>query len=153
MANTLTNSERLAINPEYLAGCIDCDGSISIVNMKRSARGVARRYELRLKITNTNREFLERIRENYGGYIKHSRHKNEKWKDLYDWEVQGAHAEKIILIVYQYLIIKKSRADVALELRDTFTAPRGKRVSDTIIVIREACFQKLKTLNMKGPTA
>lgn len=149
----LTQAERLTVSPQYLAGCIDCDGCFSIVAMKRSPRGLVKRHELRLQLSNTNLAILEAVRDTYGGFIKKSKPGNELHKPLYNWVTQGPTAEAVTREIMPYLIIKKPRAEVALELRSTFKKTTGEKVTDELYAIRERCYQKMKTLNMKGVVA
>lgn len=148
-----TNGERLAVSNEYLAGSIDADGCISIVKMKRTAGGKCDRHELRLHITNTDLRFLEIIQLQFGGSLKGVRsdnNRNPKWKTAYSWRTQGKNAEDIIKRVFPYLIIKKDRAEVALELRKTITNGQRNAVTDEILERRESLYLRMKTLNKRG---
>lgn len=147
----LTELERL-ISPQYLAGMVDADGCINIVKMARSKRGEVERHELRLQVTNTDKAFIEMIQAQFGGHIRVAGRSNPLHKTAYHWSTQGAQAESIIRQIQPYLIIKKERAEVALQMRATMGQRKGRgyKVPTEVVELRESLYIKMKHLNQRG---
>lgn len=151
----LTEGERLVISPQYLAGAIDADGCIGVAKMAQTIRGKSLRYDARLQLTNTNLPFLEAVQEQYGGHIKTASRgisANPKWKTGYHlcWGTKGS--ELVIRQILPYLIIKKERAELALELRSTMGhyVGQGAKLPQDLMEKREGIFVEMKRLNLKG---
>lgn len=149
---TAREAERL-VSPQYLAGCIDCDGCINIVRMKARA-GSSLRHELRIQLTNTNYEVLRKIQADYGGYLCLSMNPSKAhWKKPGVWKTQGLNAEKVITEILPYLIIKKAQAENGLMFRETVNLPRihgNFRLSKEAYEAREHCYEVMRKLNKKG---
>lgn len=151
----MAKSELGLISPQYLAGMVDADGCISVIKMAKCGRGVRDRHELRLHVTNTNKEFIYMLKEQMGGHVRTSRQGNLKWKQAYNWSTQGARAEAIIREIMPHLIIKHERAEVALELRATMGHRKGQgyKVPPEVMAKRDEIHEKMRLLNLRGAVA
>lgn len=102
----------------YLAGCIDCDGSISIVKGNRP----------KVNIVSVHRGYLERIQEIAGCgniYLFKKERKNGKYvsKDMYEFHIGAAKFLKAFLEqIEPYLILKKEKARKTLRFLDGVNA-------------------------------
>lgn len=146
----------------YLAGLIDSDGFISI--NKTNATGKTRQktpcYYSLIGVTNTNIACPQWIVENFGGWygpiggINTIQKKlNKGHKPEYVWQTTGKDAANIIIAIYPYLVIKKSRADLILRLEETKagTAFRhGALTPDNILAERVKLKEQMTTLNKRG---
>lgn len=143
------------ISPQYLAGAIDADGCVSVVKMAQTVRGKSLRYDARLQLTNTNLHFLESVQAQYGGHIKVANrgiNTSPKWKIGYHLCWGTKSSESVIRQILPYLIIKKARAELALQLRSTmghYVGQGGKLPQETIEK-RESIFLEMKRLNLRG---
>ena len=107
-------------NAAYLAGFMDGEGSFSITKHWARTKQVSGnvttnwRHAVQVVISNTNREVLEWIVENYGGSI-HTRKMYMTAKQGYSWRPSTyKEGEIFILSILPYLRIKKKQAMVAL---------------------------------------
>ena len=99
----------------YLAGLIDGEGCICVVRWRNKAGGT--QYQLRLRITNTNRTVLEWVAERFGGQIHADRTHPAMWKPKFVWDVSSRTASRILELVSPYMIIKREKARLALEFQ------------------------------------
>lgn len=146
------------ISPQYLAGAIDADGCVGIAKMAQTVRGKSLRYDARLQLTNTNLPFLELVKAQYGGHIKianRGANTSPKWKTGYQLCWGTKSSEVVIRQILPYLIIKKERAELALQLRSTMGhfGGQGHRLPQEVIEKRENIFQRMKFLNLRGVSA
>ena len=94
----------------WLAGFIDGEGSIDIAKKGRS-------YCLRLTITNTNLEVLEKIRERVGaGHVEKKSHGTLTRRTCYRFCCTYHTAKKNVRRVLPYLQIKKEHAEIGLTI-------------------------------------
>lgn len=94
----------------WLAGLFDGEGHISIdTRLNRTTRGV------KIQITNTNRELLEKAQDVVGtGYITTRYHDNPRHKPTYDWHTTGRNAKLLLQTMLPWLIAKRTQAQSAL---------------------------------------
>lgn len=113
-----------ATEDAYLAGIIDGEGSI--VAGLRTRPGSARlQIEVRLNVCNTNAELMAWTAAHYGG--RHKRvERAAPWHDLHrlDWESRGM--VPVLEAALPYLIVKRERAEWAIELGQTATQTFGR---------------------------
>jgi len=141
----------------YLAGVIDCDGHIGLVQRKKGKPGY---YDPRVTISNTNQEFAKYFKERYKGvmhiqihraksYDNDSRRHPENWKPKYQIAFVSARARSILRTIYPYLIGKKDQADCIFEYSKTIL-PCGCHVSDELKKKRIIIYNKLRALTKRG---
>lgn len=147
-------SERYA----YLSGLIDGDGSMSLLarkNIPKSNRNKSQIYSMRLCIVNKNKKIMIWLRNNFGGRIdmRDMKKYNPNWSNIYVWMITGPKAKKLLIKCLPYLIIKRSRAKLAIEFQNTMIGTRrgqGKRLPKEIISLRQNLMLKMKKLNQKS---
>ena len=111
------------INPAYLAGVIDSDGSISFCKVKRDSTKRGYQYRSIIQITwrptPDARDFLHHVKDQFGGGV-HMINKSgfEGGDALYlKYDVEGPRTEKFIKYILPYLKLKKEQAELLLEAR------------------------------------
>lgn len=144
----------MAVSPQYLAGCIDCDGCISIVRSQPSGRGKNTRYMVRVILANTDLNFLLKVQSSYGGHVKTLKRRNISWKIAHQLEWGTKDAEVVLNKIRPFLILKGDRADVALRLRELLTrgrsGGRGYVLTEDAMTARESLYLALRQLNRRG---
>lgn len=140
---------RVLPDDPYFAGFFDADGSVSI----RPAPG----YTLRVKVTQVAPEVLLLFKARFGGTVA-GPYENAGLasgsRPIWRWEASATAAEAFLRAVGPYLIVKRERAEIGLELRrvcgrHTHAIPQSKRPA--LRRAREDCFQRLAALNQTGP--
>lgn len=132
----------------YVAGVLDCDGSIWI-SADRSSK-TATQYTLRLSVTNTRRALPEWFCDHFGGTVAHYTKRNAKWKDEYRWNAAGLSAFPVLQVCLPYLVIKRKQALLAIEFISTII-PGNKPIPDSYRALRADLYEKMSDLNKKGP--
>ncbi len=104
------------IDKRYIAGFIDGEGYISVVKHKDTR--LKRGYTLFpiFRITNSNKEALEKINEFVKGDIRsNGRDRNSNHKQVYRIEViKLERIKEILKEIKPYLIIKKQQAELMI---------------------------------------
>lgn len=115
-----------ALNTAYLAGVFDSDGSFSIARRYYARDGKSACYvpmaQLTWKYGPLTLFFIKAIKEKYGGSFAlcKSTNTNKSFSgtnDYIKWSASGLAAEKLILDIRPFLILKKNQANNLLELR------------------------------------
>jgi hypothetical protein len=100
------------LTASYLAGFIDGEGYISlkpnVVNNKKYFTPV-------IKISNTNQEIIQWIKDSFGGWIEKRVDKFNINKDSYCWTLTGKNLKPFLLKIFPYLRIKKEQCKIVLE--------------------------------------
>ena len=100
----------------WAAGIVDGEGCIQIVK-RQGVKGYTY-YLTRLSVTNTDPRVTERFKAAFGGSISRQRMmKSTRQKTKYQWMVNATKAERIILLLRPWLLVKAEQADIALAAR------------------------------------
>jgi len=144
---------------EFFAGFFDADGCVMI------QRGGAKTsyFLLSVHIVQVDTNILHAFAERYGGSVKGPYSRGEQARPAYHWVVESAKAEAFLRRITPYLIVKRERAELALEFRTLFhgenVLPRGKLVNDLdqqlakrarILAERGECYEQMRLLNRRG---
>jgi hypothetical protein len=132
----------------WLAGIIDGEGHISI-----SPNGGSQ-HCIFLGITNTDKSIIDKVSEITGhGYIKRKRTR-EEWKDTYQWLITARQARFVLSSVLPYLVGKRERAELAIDLQTRIENHKGNRgrlgITEEEFNIREDYRNDMIFLNKKG---
>src|SRR2546423_447616 len=107
----------------YLAGAIDSDGCISI---KKSTYGirvagdrVTAGYSEILSLKQVTPEVPQLLKTCFGGIFHYCNPQTENSKGLYRFECKDRQAASACELLLPYLLIKKNRATLVLELRES----------------------------------
>ena len=145
--NKLTNVEKA-----YAAGLIDGEGHIIIYKHDRTKilryHNKTPTYILIVGCTNTEEKMITFLFERWGASRNSRRHRNPKWKPVYEWVIQAKKALKFLEDIYPYLITKKYKAELAIRFqkgmeRKKNRKERVKQVSKKEISRREKLWEKL----------
>lgn len=99
----------------YAAGVVDGEGCISAYSL-RGCRHVA----VQVTVANTDPRMLNWLQRRWPGYIHcrpvsaGARNAN---KALWTWALQAKKAERFLIDIRDFLVIKQEQADLALEIR------------------------------------
>jgi len=134
------------LHPAYVAGFLDGEGTIRINKSYTKARGV--RYELQVCAVNTDPRPLIYLQKKYGGGV-YTRKLVPRYKNAYCWTLGQHAALKVLEEVLPYLVIKKERAELALEFSKAQTSMRGmkKENKPVEIELRRLYYEQMKQLN------
>lgn len=131
----------------YVAGVLDCDGSIWIGSSRSNGRVT---YALRLAVSNTRSGLPDWFSEYFGGTTQQVKRNNSKWRDEYRWQATGLRAADVITRCLPYLVIKRGQALLALEFASTILV--GCRVLPASYQEqRKSLYDQMKELNKRGP--
>lgn len=135
----------------YIAAAIDGEGCITF-KTRRDSRSPWL-FDVRVYITNTNRQWLEWFQDRIGGQIHTSGKKIVKRKQGYRLSLDGAIAQSLLRNIRPYLLLKAPQADLALSYtpikQGTYGRFRGK-MSDELRIARTSMFLQMKALNKRG---
>lgn len=124
----------------YLAGIIDGEGCITI------GRGIKKdtiNYNAILMVTNTDKNVIQWLKDNFGGNFYDSKPNNIVSKPSYRWRLlKKSDLELLLLSIIPYLIIKKQQAKILLEF------VRLSRNDD--VQKRQELYSKIRALNKRG---
>jgi hypothetical protein len=130
--HTLIDSHELA----WLAGCIECDGSILMGYHNRAKTGI--KPKCGVTFCNTGEVIFNRVLTilkslDITGYVRElKRHNRPHCKPVFQVELQNqSKCRKLLTAIYPYLLYKKPQADLVLEFiesRISRGARRGSRV-------------------------
>ena len=127
----------------YIAGCIDCDGSITLKKRwNRDGSG----YAPMVVIGQAKPQLVERMKEMIGeGVITPCRHREYMF---YEYRLCSNGCRQLLPQIKEYLVLKKEQAETVLEYLKTVTKG-GKRIEPSVIDIRNKLHAKMAKLNLK----
>jgi hypothetical protein len=140
---------------KYLAGFVDADGSISIINRKGGKYRIALTvYNCNIEVSNIFNKYLGTGNSRSKLTGKGKNHIN--WRRCIEWRILDKKASYAIEKMLPYLIIKRSQAKIVLffqKVRDTFSAVQ-KRWNPILSELTKDIFEELKIscnlLNERG---
>ena len=124
----------------WLAGVIDCEGSITCSTTR-----------VRVAVTNARFELLRYIAANFGGkvYYRNARRAEDKW--IAEWNIYYFPARNLADQLLPFLLLKREQAELLIKWVDeTWSSSRGKEVTATKFSIRYKIEQQTRRLNKKG---
>jgi hypothetical protein len=142
------------LNPAYLAGIIDSDGSMSVArrNPNRVHPSFVAMVQLNWKSTELSKTFLDILVAEYGGSYCACKSTNKKSKittsDYYSYCATGKAARKIASAVLPYLFLKKQQAENLLRLCDIVKMGPGRKPEVTTEL--QFLYDLNKSLNTKN---
>lgn len=105
----------------YLAGIIDGEGCVGMVcstSKKRIREGRKRSSCARCEVSNTSKELVDWLYDNFGGY-KYPVKREGNRKLQYRWKLRKEEMKKVIPQIIPYLIIKKQECKELLNYFNT----------------------------------
>jgi len=128
----------------YTAGFVDGEGSIQINPAKSGKKSY---WGLTIQTTNSDKDVLEYLRNEWGGIGTVTGYKPNKSKNRsYNWRIYSKEAELFLNKLFPYLIIKKEEARLALEFRKLTGFKRGQ-LTETISKKRTKIAMRLREIH------
>jgi hypothetical protein len=131
----------------FVAGVLDCDGSIWISN---SANGKRRKYTLRVSVSNTRYPLVGWFADTFGGKVYEYAKRNDTCKNEYRWQVGGQSALPVLNAALPYLVIKREQALIALEFLSTVSTTKLP-IPESFYLLRGELYERMRELNKRGP--
>ena len=139
------------LQASYLAGLIDGEGYIGILQTKRGNK--AEWHSLRefiyqpvLKVCMTNEALIRWIYDSFGGTFE-TRKAHHNAKESYGWMCRKAQVREFLRYLHPYLRVKKRQAEVIFRFP---TLKAGDKVSDEVYKKREMLCNEIRCLNKVG---
>jgi hypothetical protein len=103
----------------------------------------------------TRNEALLKMCDWWGGYLntepyKHADDNNGKWSPYYAWQLWTKQAVDFLTKIEPYLELKQANARIAIEFQKRMHRNGGQKISTSELAIREALYQRMKSLNSRG---
>ena len=106
------------IDIRYIAGFWDGEGTINIHRQKIKNSDKMQHF-LYVKVSNTNKEILEKIKKFFGrGIITSNGIPVKGHRKAWQYQASCNNAYKVIEILYPYLIVKKEQAELAMQFQE-----------------------------------
>ena len=135
-----------------MAAFIDGEGGVQVnPYSQRKNRGIV---QCRVLVTNTNPALPIWLSATFGGNVVFRESGNPKWADRYTWSATAGRACWILFNCLPWMLLKKSQAELLLELQeriDQTRQGRNRTLSETERDYRVMIHEKVKLLNVKGP--
>lgn len=96
-----------ALDVAYMAGIIDGEGHF-YKPLVKNGRGESTRYA-RIVVTNTDRDLIDWMLNTFGGSASEMKKPFSHYKQCYSYRLQGKKAEEVAILVYPYLIVKRTQ--------------------------------------------
>lgn len=144
----------------YMAAAIDGEGHIGIVRVKTDPAKWRKspRFSFVVKITNTNRGWLEKLQEWFGGTIYAVAGRTERRRACYDLRFRSQDAQTLLIHLTPYLLMKQRQAQLALEYFELAARRRVTSVNATpadpeIVAAQQAIYEEIRSLNLSRKNA
>lgn len=109
----------------YLAGIFDGEGCVCIRFYKNKPDKSC--YFPYIGITNTNKDLIDWLVINFGGYTSQRKGRTVSSRDTYDWRVTSSEdVLHFIEKVYKYLVVKKKQCQVMMNFLHRNYTDNGK---------------------------
>jgi DNA modification methylase len=136
-----------AAEAQWIAGLLDCEGSIVIRREQPTATG--QQHAAQVSIGSTSRELMERVAAIVGEGAIHERKGLNA--PMHYWQQSGKRAAGLLRRLYPYLIVKQRQARCAIALEERKWYRGGHKQLDAAeIEWRERVWQTVKSLNHFG---
>lgn len=150
----------------WLAGIVDGEGCVSLQNKRKSKNDTRTPYYvISLTVANTDIGMIEELKLLAGGSFRPKKASQPNRKDYWVWGVYGKSAWVLLEKLYPYLITKKERAKIAIELGKRISARvgysiigvgyknmKGARINLDELEIRQSLIDRIRSSNIRGRT-
>lgn len=141
----------------YAAGIVDGEGSIDVQISKPSGSRKNPSYRVRLKVSMCDSEAIDLFIKLFGGYKTLRQRKNPNQRPIFEWVIRSKTAERALIEIIPFLLVKKPRAEIAIELsrridRNKMYSKKGfLQTPGEELFERKRLSDSLKLLNTRGP--
>ena len=131
----------------YFAGIIDGEGCIRITTHSKP-----KRHLMIVDVANTKPDFINLIRLYYGGYYTEKDDPRSNRQKNYRITLSSVAAKEFLEDIFDYLIIKRPQAELALKFQKTMGYKKGQ-MPKSVFNLREKYKNMMHQLNIKGAEA
>lgn len=132
----LTNAEAA-----YIAGFVDGEGTINVLSISGSSK-----FVVELIIGQVDPRPLLWIKERCGGNIRPHLYKNRpNNKPAWMWGIRSFGFDELISIIYPFLILKKEKAEIAMQMRILMKKTKPRFITKEENVLRLEMVKKAKS--------
>lgn len=135
----------------WAAGIIDGEGTVSFTVRKPKDVQKSKRIQPIVEVEITNKEIVFLFQKWFGGFIWYRKKRKEKWAGIWLWRVTSRKALVCLQLVFPYLRIKKSQAEIIFEFYNLGIYCGAKDFAKSKIMMkRERLLDLIRFLNLKG---
>lgn len=139
----------------YLAGIIDGEGCFFIGLYRTKATKMILNYHTYIKISNTEKELMDWIKEKAGSTNNQQERKtriSKKERDIFNCQFTGQTLDDLLPKIYPYLIVKRRQCEIMMKMRSTF--PKDSRLfkstkTQEVHDMRYQCYLELRSINSR----
>ncbi len=130
----------------YAAGIVDGEGWVSFLHCGKERKSLS----LTVAVSNTNILLLQWLKSSFGGnaYLSRDGHRLNR-KDVYTWGIFSLPALEFLKLIYPYLRLKKSQAEIAIKFLEMRKYKRY-RLTPEERVLGESLWIEMCKINKKG---
>lgn len=150
----------------YFAGFFDADGCIHIGKRASPYADGQPWFRFQCQIAQVDRNVLARFHERFGGSVRGEGRKQvtSTGNPIYVWGVVARDADAFLAAVLPFLVLKRERAELALEFRQLFVGenamprrwldrPHVRAKCEALTARRLATHEQMALLNQRGRSA
>jgi hypothetical protein len=138
----------------YTAGCIDCDGWISIkkATIKSRDKEKTPRYKLQVGVVGKDARVQQHLQGIWGGNLSYKDNSGKDKRDgingtwVWYWIINSNQAMEMLKKIRPYLQYKTDQADVAIRLQERMQKAGSPKISEHELEKREELYQECKQL-------
>lgn len=98
----------------YYAGFFDGEGCVSLCKKKGNSYKRGYSYQLVVTIANTNKNILEPLHKEHGGYYQRVENKSTpQGRDIYVWRILCDKGLRFLKDIYPFVRMKKRQIEIA----------------------------------------
>jgi len=130
----------------YAAGIIDGEGCIGISQPRN--RGF---YSLNVEVAMTDPKPIKFFSDKFGGRFEIKKSKTSTGRTIYRWSLQSEKAQEFLRSISPFIVAKTEQVETALEfpvgsLNGIQLYGNGREIPESVLLLRELCFDKMKEL-------
>ena len=137
------------IGYSYFAGFVDGEGCLTMYKEKCEQTRLGYQFHPLMRISNTNKEIIERIAGEFGGFIVTNRKNNDVRKPVHVVSFNANLLRKILPNILNLLVVKEEQCILLLEALDLLEARHPHRGNINIDRLNEI-YKRLRFLNKRG---
>ena len=119
-----------AIKLAYTAGIVDGEGSICIVKRRRHGinSGRSTQYFILVSVVQKDGSVIDWLKGNFDGNVVLKNKANDGSDWIYQWRIQDKKAYEFLKLIFPFLLVKKSQAELAIRFQERLKFARKKNV-------------------------
>ena len=138
----------------YTAGCIDCDGWISVKKAVILCRDKEKtpRYKLEVGVVGKDARVQQYLQGVWGGSLSYKDNSDKDKRDgingtyIWTWKINSIKAAEMLKKILPYLKYKNDQAEVAIRFQERMQKAGSPQISEHELSKREELYLKCKNL-------